>query len=217
MAIFHDPDRYVIGSPALFCLVLRLCGPHSLQLLESIPVRYKLSDHQDSAMNRDNVCLINVYRLPLTGDVVRAMTCHGLVHRECTAGDQSRGPHTLQVVIASTHLLFNNNRGDIKFNQICMALTAIAEARRRHGNAPVVFCGDFNLTPGSPLYDFITMGHLDLLSTDRSVASHGYGSLRRSANVRIPLEIDVAPEVTHMLKDGVVWKDGQVLFGRGVR
>ncbi|XP_008291596.1 protein angel homolog 2 [Stegastes partitus] len=67
------------------------------------------------------------------------------------------------ICVANTHLLYNPRRGDIKLAQLAILLAEIGRlSRLPDGSAnPVVLCGDFNSTPWSPLYSFLTSGCLD--------------------------------------------------------
>ncbi|GFT91856.1 protein angel homolog 2 [Nephila pilipes] len=84
--------------------------------------------------------------------------------------------------VATTHLLFNPRRGDIK---LCQLRWFFAELERlslkqvtdeiRHYH-PIILCGDFNIEPNSPLYQFIETGCIDVLnimSGDLSGQSEG--------------------------------------------
>jgi mRNA deadenylase 3'-5' endonuclease subunit Ccr4 len=169
--------------PRAYCHIV--CN--RLLLLESEAVRFKLTDEPKSPMNRDNVCLIHVYRHLGSGRTF---------------------------VAATAHLLFNQKRGDVKLNQLCMAFARIADAAERHGKAPVVFAGDFNLLPGSALYRFAVGGAVDFARTDYRLASGQMYPIqdarrRNYVNERRPLL--VAPEVSPVLKEGRVWVDGDAL------
>ncbi|KAJ0026533.1 hypothetical protein NQD34_017533 [Periophthalmus magnuspinnatus] len=65
--------------------------------------------------------------------------------------------------VANTHLLYNPRRGDIKLAQLAILLAEVNRMSRLPdgSSSPVVLCGDFNSTPHSPLYRFLTTGHLD--------------------------------------------------------
>ncbi|XP_056150955.1 protein angel homolog 2 isoform X2 [Lampris incognitus] len=67
------------------------------------------------------------------------------------------------VCIANTHLLYNPRRGDIKLAQLAILLAEISQRSRLPDGSshPVVVCGDFNSTPWSPLYSFLTTGCLE--------------------------------------------------------
>lgn len=76
------------------------------------------------------------------------------------------------IVIANIHVLFNPKRGDIKLAQVRTMLERANLLSKKHGakdrdHLPVVVCGDFNSATGSPLYDFVLKGELDLGETDR--------------------------------------------------
>ncbi|GIY33924.1 protein angel homolog 2 [Caerostris extrusa] len=76
----------------------------------------------------------------------------------------------MQLHIATTHLLFNPRRGDIKLCQLRWLLAELErmslkevqnETRHYH---PVILCGDFNIEPHSPLYQFIENGRIDIMN-----------------------------------------------------
>ncbi|XP_044024996.1 protein angel homolog 2 isoform X2 [Siniperca chuatsi] len=67
------------------------------------------------------------------------------------------------ICVANTHLLYNPRRGDIKLAQLAILLAEISRLSSLPDGAtnPVVLCGDFNSTPRSPLYSFLTTGCLE--------------------------------------------------------
>ncbi|PIK43373.1 hypothetical protein BSL78_19782, partial [Apostichopus japonicus] len=73
----------------------------------------------------------------------------------------------LNLCVATTHLLFNPRRGDIKLAQLGVFLAEIDQVshyRLEDGTfarCPVVLCGDMNSVPQSPLSEFIQKGTLD--------------------------------------------------------
>ena len=73
------------------------------------------------------------------------------------------------LLVANIHVLFNPKRGDIKLGQVRTMLEAAHTlvSARPSGPCPVVVCGDFNSAVGSPLYEFMLQGQLELGSTDR--------------------------------------------------
>ncbi|XP_031435700.1 protein angel homolog 1 isoform X4 [Clupea harengus] len=68
------------------------------------------------------------------------------------------------ICVATTHLLFNPRRGDIKLAQLVMVLAEVDNVVRRckaiGRECEVVLCGDFNSFPNMPLYQFIKTGQL---------------------------------------------------------
>ncbi|UYV82859.1 ANGEL1 [Cordylochernes scorpioides] len=84
----------------------------------------------------------------------------GVLRHKHMLGKQSR------LLVATTHLLFNPARGDIKLAQLLVLLAEIHQlALKSPGGSnyhPVLLCGDFNSEPLSPLYKFISSGNLAL-------------------------------------------------------
>ncbi|KAL3844114.1 hypothetical protein ACJIZ3_001517 [Penstemon smallii] len=76
-----------------------------------------------------------------------------------------------RVVVCNIHVLFNPKRGDIKLGQIRVLLDRAHAVSKLWDDAPVVICGDFNCTPKSPMYDFITKQKLDLTELPRDKVS----------------------------------------------
>jgi mRNA deadenylase 3'-5' endonuclease subunit Ccr4 len=70
------------------------------------------------------------------------------------------------LLVANIHVLFNPKRGDIKLGQVRTLLEEVAAAQRGRP-APAVVCGDFNSAVGSPLYEFVLEGELELGPVDR--------------------------------------------------
>uniref|UniRef100_A0A915PRV7 Endonuclease/exonuclease/phosphatase domain-containing protein n=1 Tax=Setaria digitata TaxID=48799 RepID=A0A915PRV7_9BILA len=79
--------------------------------------------------------------------------------------------------IANTHLLFNKRRGDVKLAQLAILLANIdKECGPGSGQeCPYILCGDFNIQPHSPLYNFIMRGEICFTNLRRGDIS-GQGS-----------------------------------------
>eukprot|EP00795_Rhopilema_esculentum_P002826 gene2826-1056_t len=121
-------------------------------------IEYHVPHH--SLMNRDNIGMII-----------------GLQPKE--EGVLLRKP---PIFVANTHILFNKKRGDIKLLQLAMLFAEIGEIARTPAYQPnerpttnqynpVIICGDFNSTPLSSVYDFVTKGRLRYEGTCRETAS----------------------------------------------
>ncbi|GBN78912.1 Protein angel 2 [Araneus ventricosus] len=73
--------------------------------------------------------------------------------------------------VATTHLLFNPRRGDIKLCQLRWFFAELERLSLKEVNGetrhyhPIIVCGDFNIEPNSPLYQFIETGCINLLNT----------------------------------------------------
>ncbi len=111
-----------------------------LSLLSSNPVEFFRPG--DALLDRDNVGLVV------------------LLQPNDTVGQSD--PSNF-ICVANTHLLYNPRRGDIKLAQLAILLAETSRLSRLTDGStnPVVLCGDFNSTPRSPLYSFLTAGCLD--------------------------------------------------------
>ena len=94
----------------------------------------------------------------------------------------SSGRHGCDLFVATTHLLFNPSRGDIKMAQIdlvCKEINAMVSrgvgASAKTAPPAIVLAGDFNSSPGSLVYDYVRRGLTgDLGSVDyRKVSRAG--------------------------------------------
>ncbi|KAI1728214.1 endonuclease/Exonuclease/phosphatase family domain-containing protein [Ditylenchus destructor] len=72
-----------------------------------------------------------------------------------------------QICVSNTHVLFNMRRGDVKLNQceyLLNRLSEVEESIRAQASssgktfAGHILCGDFNIEPFSPIYNFIVEG-----------------------------------------------------------
>ncbi|XP_012076635.1 carbon catabolite repressor protein 4 homolog 6 isoform X2 [Jatropha curcas] len=106
-----------------------------------------------------------------------------LTSKNCTENSSSLSTSSAgsdKVVMCNIHVLYNPRRGEIKLGQVRTLLDR-AYAVSKMWNAPVVICGDFNCTPKSPLYNFISEQKLDLTGIDRDKVSG-----QASAEIRAP-------------------------------
>uniref|UniRef100_A0A4W3IEZ6 Angel homolog 2 (Drosophila) n=1 Tax=Callorhinchus milii TaxID=7868 RepID=A0A4W3IEZ6_CALMI len=106
-------------------------------LLSAIPVEFYRP--RIPLLDRDNVGLVLLLRPAL-----------------------SSGGAAPNICVANTHLLYNPRRGDIKLAQLAILMAEIGKAASsgKGEYCPIVFCGDLNSVPSSPLYNFIRDGKL---------------------------------------------------------
>ncbi|TPX72420.1 hypothetical protein SpCBS45565_g00552 [Spizellomyces sp. 'palustris'] len=76
-----------------------------------------------------------------------------------------------KICVATTHLLWSPTRGDIKLTQFLKLTQYMKEMIEDHerqsgANVPLVLCGDFNLNPGSVLYNFCVSGVMNIADAD---------------------------------------------------
>ena len=75
------------------------------------------------------------------------------------------------LIVANCHLLFNNNRGDVKLAQAYQIVNTLnllqAEYSKTFSKVNLILCGDFNSIPNSGVYKLITEGVLNCTEIDR--------------------------------------------------
>lgn len=137
-----------------------------LSLLSSNPVEF--FRRGDSLLDRDNVGLV-------------------VLLKPNGATDQSGSSPF--ICVANTHLLYNPRRGDVKLAQLAILLAEISRLSCLPDGStnPVVLCGDFNSTPGSPLYSFLTKGYLNYRGMPMGMVSGQESSPRGQRPLTVPI------------------------------
>ncbi|RWR74972.1 carbon catabolite repressor protein 4 3 [Cinnamomum micranthum f. kanehirae] len=80
---------------------------------------------------------------------------------------QMRKDYSRRLLVGNIHVLFNPNRGDIKLGQIRLLLQKAHALSEKWGSIPVVLAGDFNSTPQSAIYKFLSSSELNLTMHDK--------------------------------------------------
>ncbi|XP_078065718.1 2',5'-phosphodiesterase 12 [Mustelus asterias] len=74
---------------------------------------------------------------------------------------QSLKDPSKKLCVGNTHLYWHPKGGHIRLVQIAIAFRHLERVTAEmYPNTPVIFCGDFNSTPNSGLYEFVTKGHI---------------------------------------------------------
>lgn len=89
------------------------------------------------------------------------MLLNSLFSRQSLEADSRR------LVVGNIHVLFNPNRGDVKLGQIRILLMKANALSNKWNGIPVVLSGDFNSTPDSGIYEFLSTSELDVTLHDR--------------------------------------------------
>lgn len=74
---------------------------------------------------------------------------------------------THKFVLGNIHVLFNPKRGDVKLGQIRMLLENANALAEKWDKIPIVLAGDFNSTPDSAIYKFLSTMKLNISLHDR--------------------------------------------------
>lgn len=72
-----------------------------------------------------------------------------------------------KLMIGNIHVLYNPSRGDVKLGQIRYLLSRAEILSEKWSNLPFVLAGDFNSTPESAIYKFLSSSELNFMSYDR--------------------------------------------------
>jgi len=105
-----------------------------------------------------------------------------------------------QIVIATTHLLYNPRRNDVRLAQIQLLLAEIERIAFIENTItgpkylPILLAGDFNLEPFTGVYKFLTEGSFEYCGKGRSLEPSQFRSL---SNSLIPPRLCVTDNCQH--------------------
>lgn len=111
-----------------------------------------------------------------------------------------QGNPETQVVVATTHLLYNPRRNDVRLAQIQLLLAEIERIAFIENTTtgpkylPIILAGDFNLEPFTGVYKFLTEGSFEYYGKGRSLEPSQYRSL---SNSLIPSRLCVTDNCQH--------------------
>lgn len=126
------------------------------ELLEVEHIKFKDHDLRD-----------NVAQLCVLQSTSKTLNCTEVMDKAGRTISRSCDSKNNRVIVGNIHVLFNPKRGDVKLGQARVLLEKAHAICEKWGNAPLAIAGDFNSTPWSALYEFITSSQLDLAFHDR--------------------------------------------------
>ncbi|KAL5544721.1 hypothetical protein UlMin_008505 [Ulmus minor] len=118
-----------------------------------------------------------------------------------------------KLVIGNIHVLYNPNRGDVKLGQIRFLSSRSQTLSQKWGNAPVILAGDFNSTPQSAIYNFLSSSELNIMSYDRRELSG-----QKSCHPTQVFGLKQETSSPFRLIDGLLkncWSDEEVIVATG--
>lgn len=152
------------------------------ELVDNRPVEYFYPGVE--VLSRDNVGLIAV--LSPTSS-----------HHQVTHEEQRQC-----VVVSTTHLLYNPRRHDIKLAQLQVLFSELdriaykGQSNGKNQYYPIILTGDFNFTPQSNVYNFVTRGHVRFKGLGTKLLTpvhHG----RALGNELIPANLGITDQCQH--------------------
>ncbi|KMQ88633.1 protein angel-like protein 2 protein, partial [Lasius niger] len=105
-----------------------------------------------------------------------------------------------QVVVATTHLLYNPRRNDVRLAQTQLLLAEIERIAFIENTItgpkylPIILTGDFNLEPFTGVYKFLTEGSFEYYGKGRNLQPSQYNSL---SNSLIPSRLCITDNCQH--------------------
>eukprot|EP00038_Savillea_parva_P016291 m.16527 g.16527 ORF g.16527 m.16527 type:complete len:420 (+) comp3393_c0_seq1:175-1434(+) len=100
---------------------------------------------------------------------------------------RERAPSGRRICAASTHLVFNDKRGEVKLGQAAILTHAVADAVASVGGTldtvPTIIGGDFNSTPRSKIFEYFVKGRLRFDGLDRRLMSGQAERMKKKMSV----------------------------------
>ncbi|XP_062116961.1 carbon catabolite repressor protein 4 homolog 3-like isoform X3 [Humulus lupulus] len=118
-----------------------------------------------------------------------------------------------RLLIGNIHVLYNPSPGDVKLGQIHFLSSRAHVLSEKWGNVPVLLTGDFNSTPQSAIYKFMSSSELNVKLYDRRELS-GQRSCHPAQVLGVKQEISSPLS----LIDGLLktsWKDEEIKVATG--
>lgn len=103
-------------------------------------------------LNRENVALLAKFRLKQQ----RQVKNKGQKEGEAEADAEKKEDQAKEVIVATTHLLYNPRRDDVRVAQVGKLLTELRTFAADNKGTPVILTGDFNSQINSPPIDLLT-------------------------------------------------------------
>ncbi|KAM3246149.1 carbon catabolite repressor protein 4 3 isoform X2 [Capsicum annuum] len=84
---------------------------------------------------------------------------------------EMREAQSRRLVVGNIHVLYNPSRGDVKLGQIRFLSSKAHILSEKWDHVPIVLAGDYNSTPQSPIYKFLSSSELNLMLHNRKELS----------------------------------------------
>ncbi|BBH04092.1 DNAse I-like superfamily protein [Prunus dulcis] len=152
-------DELVQWNPDIICLQEVDKYFELLEILAEVGYlgSYKLLEEHSIEFKgyglRDNVAQLSIVSIVSTSNFIP--------YRQMQKAESRR------FVIGNIHVLYNPSRGEVKLGQIRFLISRAQILSERWGNAPIVLCGDFNSTPQSAIYKFLSTSELNIMLYNR--------------------------------------------------
>ncbi|KAJ3208162.1 Protein angel 1 [Entophlyctis luteolus] len=111
------------------------------------------------ASGKNNVALLGVFAMAQPGPSTSTTQDRSARDAE-TAGEPESAVQPV-FCLATTHLLFNTNRGLAKLAQLHTLVSRIQKVCMLNGGIDAVVCGDFNMTESGVLYHYMVAGETE--------------------------------------------------------
>ncbi|KAE9467124.1 hypothetical protein C3L33_00972, partial [Rhododendron williamsianum] len=102
----------------------------------------------------------------LCGELSKIPISHPVLTHDTMCNAESR-----RLLFGNIHVLYNPSRGDVKLGQIRTLSSKAHILSKKWGNVPVILAGDYNSTPQSAIYEFLSSSQLNIMLHDRKELS----------------------------------------------
>lgn len=112
---------------------------------------------------------------------------------------------SIRIVVATTHLLYNPRRQDVRLAQVQVLLAELDRISYdgQHPNGspkhtPIILSGDFNLQPFTAPYQLITNGYLKYDKLEYKTLEYGCNGARENGPTLLPRELGITDNCQHV-------------------
>eukprot|EP00299_Pterocystis_sp_00344_P019027 c9478_g1_i1.p1 GENE.c9478_g1_i1~~c9478_g1_i1.p1 ORF type:complete len:560 (+),score=114.06 c9478_g1_i1:23-1681(+) len=171
----HDEDRRFVDGCCIFWKSSRfeLNFEHLVDFVEQTMAReYLLADHNawSRLISKDNIGLVAVLEFKPTngkGGIHHNANFPSLhdvrgspQRKSADFHSEQYNPGSKYILICNTHIHWNPEFNDVKLMQSQLLIEEVQKLLPRNMKIPIIFCGDFNSTPDSGVWEFLQNGYL---------------------------------------------------------
>lgn len=140
-----------------------------------------------------DVCVVDYNNLSLVHDNPTHQSQYyrsnvGMIVRLRCVGVQ---PIHQDILVCNTHVYWNPAHSHVKLHQCIYFTQCIEQYCQQHKCQPyIIMCGDFNSTPSSDVYEYLTTGYIDRIADALPVNDTGYDG-SSIQNIRLLVDVDM--------------------------
>lgn len=121
----------------------------------------------------------------------------------------------MKFLVATTHLLYNPRRQDVRLAQVQILLAEldrVARIENSNDYLPVILTGDFNLQPFSAPFELLTKGNLSYANlTQRTLNTNPYNNVTNGRKL-LPVKLGITDHCQHVNSNNSIIYETKVIL-----